>query len=99
MKKVAVLLIEDEYDFGFILKQYLEMYEFNVHWYQNPMQALDDFTAVNQCDIAILDVMLPEMDGFTLAKKTTGKNRFSVFVSHSKKSTDRPYFRIKTRCR
>lgn len=90
MKKVAVLLVEDEYDFGFILKQYLEMYEFNVHWYQNPMQVLDDFTTVNQCDIAILDVMLPEMDGFTLAKKLQEKIDFPfLFLTAKNQQIDR----------
>lgn len=90
MKKVAVLLVEDEYDFGFILKQYLEMYEFSVHWYQNPMQTLEDFTVVNQCDIAILDVMLPEMDGFTLAKKLQEKTDFPfLFLTAKNQQIDR----------
>ena len=90
MKKVAVLLVEDEYDFGFILKQYLEMSDFNVHWYQNPMQALDDFMVVNQCDIAILDVMLPEMDGFTLAKKLQEKIDFPfLFLTAKNQQIDR----------
>lgn len=90
MKKVAVLLVEDGYDFGFILKQYLEMYEFNVHWYQNPMEALEDLTVVNQCDIAILDVMLPEMDGFTLAKKLQEKIDFPfLFLTAKNQQIDR----------
>jgi len=90
MKKVAVLLVEDEYDFGFILKQYLEMSDFNVHWYQNPMKALDDFTAINQFDIAILDVMLPEMDGFTLAKKLQEKIDFPfLFLTAKNQQIDR----------
>ena len=90
MKKVAVLLVEDEYDFGFILKQYLEMSDFNVHWYQNPMQALDDFMVVNQCDIAILDVMLPEIDGFTLAKKLQEKIDFPfLFLTAKNQQIDR----------
>lgn len=90
MKKVAVLLVEDEYDFGFILKQYLEMYEFNVHWYQNPMEALEDLTVVNQCDIAILDVMLPEMDGFTFAKKLQEKIDFPfLFLTAKNQQIDR----------
>lgn len=90
MKKLAVLLVEDEYDFGFILKQYLEMSEFNVHWYQNPIQTLDNFTVVNQCDIAILDVMLPEMDGFTLAKKLKEKTDFPfLFLTAKNQQIDR----------
>lgn len=90
MKKVAVLLVEDEYDFGFILKQYLEMSDFIVHWYQNPMQALDNFMVVNQCDIAILDVMLPEMDGFTLAKKIQEKIDFPfLFLTAKNQQIDR----------
>lgn len=69
MNAITILLVEDEYDFGFILKQYLEMSGFLVHWFQNPLDVLEQTTITKQCEIAILDVMMPNMDGFTLAKK------------------------------
>lgn len=73
MKKIDVLLIEDDADFGFILKQYLEMSDFNVDWFQNPLQALNELAFKNKYNIVILDVMLPDMDGFTLSKKLKDK--------------------------
>ena len=69
MNKVTILLVEDEADFGFVLKQYLEMSGFEVLWYQNPLKVLNDIENIKQCSIAILDVMMPDMDGFSLAKK------------------------------
>jgi len=69
MRKISVLLVDDEHDFGFILKQYLEMSGFDVHWFQNPVDVLEQKKAVQNCSVAILDVMMPGMDGFTLAKK------------------------------
>lgn len=69
MRKVSVLLVDDEYDFGFILKQYLEMSGFEVYWFQNPLDVLEQKKVVQNCSVAILDVMMPDMDGFTLAKK------------------------------
>lgn len=73
MNKITVLLIEDEYDFGFILKQYLEMNGFLVYWFQNPLEVLVQVSNLQNCKIAILDVMLPDMDGFTLAQKLQEK--------------------------
>lgn len=69
MKKISVLLVDDEHDFGFILKQYLEMSGFDVLWFQNPLDALEHKKEIRDCAVAILDVMMPDMDGFTLAKK------------------------------
>ena len=69
MSKVKILLVEDEVDFGFILKQYLEMSGFEVFWYQNPLKVLDHIETIKVCTIAILDVMMPDMDGFTLSRK------------------------------
>lgn len=73
MKKIDVLLIEDDADFGFILKQYLEMSDFNVDWFQNPLLALNELAFKNKYNIVILDVMLPDMDGFTFSKKLKDK--------------------------
>lgn len=69
MKKISVLLVEDEHDFGFILKQYLEMSGFVVSWFQNPLEVLQKEVLTVQYDAAILDVMMPNMDGFTFAKR------------------------------
>src|SRR5690606_34875181 len=67
MNKTTILLVEDDNDFGFILKQYLEMSAFEVYWFQNPLEVLKQIAQIKTCAIAILDVMLPDLDGFALA--------------------------------
>jgi DNA-binding response OmpR family regulator len=66
MKKI--LLAEDDTDFAGVLKQYLEMHEFNVSCAQDGEQA---FLLLQQevFNIGVFDVMMPKMDGFTLAEK------------------------------
>lgn len=71
MKTIKILLAEDDEDFGFVLKQYLEFEQFSVEWFRNPEEILAlknyDF------DLAILDVMMPKIDGFSLAQKILGE--------------------------
>jgi len=66
--KKHILLAEDDIDFGHILKQYLEIYEYQVTLAADGKQALEIF-AKRTFDICVLDVMMPKMDGFTLAEK------------------------------
>ncbi|MEY8758620.1 response regulator transcription factor [Chryseobacterium tongliaoense] len=61
-----ILLVEDDYDFADILKQYLELAGFKVSWSPNGREALDVLKSA-KTDLCILDVMMPVMDGFTLA--------------------------------
>ncbi len=63
-----ILLAEDDFDFGSILKQYLELHDYKVTWATNGKEALDKF-GENHFDICVFDVMMPKMDGFTLAEK------------------------------
>lgn len=77
MKKI--LLAEDDYDFASVLKQYLELYEYDVTWVQNGEKALAIFESVS-FDICIFDVMMPKMDGFTLAEKIIKINPEIPFV-------------------
>lgn len=65
---MKVLLAEDDRDFGNILSQYLTMSGFEVDLATDGQKAWDRFNA-NKPDICVLDVMMPEMDGFTLAEK------------------------------
>jgi DNA-binding response OmpR family regulator len=74
-----LLLAEDDHDFAAILKQYLELHQFEVIWAQNGEIALDYFK--NQAfDICIFDVMMPKLDGFSLAEKIITINPEIPFI-------------------
>ncbi|MDX6747771.1 response regulator transcription factor [Polaribacter sp. PL03] len=74
-----VLLAEDDIDFGSILKQYLEMSGFSVKWTKDGEEALHVF-ANNNFDICVLDVMMPKLDGFSLAEKIIKINPEIPFI-------------------
>ncbi|MGU9940043.1 response regulator transcription factor [Empedobacter brevis] len=67
--KTKLILVEDDQDLGTVLKQYLEFSDFEVTWFNHPQQLLEDLSVLSTVQLIILDVMLPEIDGFTLAKK------------------------------
>ncbi len=74
-----ILLAEDDIDFGAILKQYLELQNFTIIWAKDGEEALDLFKT-NSFDICVLDVMMPKIDGFTLAEKIVDSNPEIPFV-------------------
>ena len=63
-----ILLAEDDFDFGSILKQYLELHQYKVSWAKDGNEALELFSK-NKYDICVFDVMMPKLDGFSLAEK------------------------------
>ncbi|WP_310557513.1 response regulator transcription factor [Flavobacterium sp.] len=77
MKKV--LLAEDDFDFASVLKKYLELYSYNVTWAKNGEEALKIFQK-EAFDICVFDVMMPKMDGFTLAEKIIKINPETPFL-------------------
>jgi len=83
--KHHILLAEDDCDYASILKQYLEFSGFNVTWAKDGKEALKNFSAT-QPDICILDVMMPHMDGFTLAENIIDKYPETPFIFLTAKS-------------
>jgi len=77
--KHHILLAEDNMDFGHILKQYLEMYGYKVTWAKDGVEALDVFKK-DSFHICVLDVMMPKMDGFTLAEQIVDENPELPFI-------------------
>lgn len=67
--KTKIILVEDDQDLGTVLKQYLEFSDFEVIWFNHPQKLLNDLSIVSSAQLIILDVMLPEIDGFSLAKE------------------------------
>lgn len=70
---MKVLLAEDDRDFGTILAQYVSINGFVVKHAHDGKEAWEMFQA-EKPDICVLDVMMPEMDGFTLAEKIKEKD-------------------------
>ncbi|MBD1395596.1 response regulator transcription factor [Pontibacter sp. JH31] len=63
-----ILLAEDDPNFGIVLKDYLELHDYQVTLCPDGMQAISAFSK-GKFDLCILDVMMPGKDGFTLARE------------------------------
>lgn len=70
---IDIILAEDEPALGMIVKESLETRGFKVRHKINGALALDAFHE-KQPDILVLDVMMPQLDGFELAKKIRVEN-------------------------
>jgi DNA-binding response OmpR family regulator len=82
---MKLLLAEDDIDFGNILSQYVTLSGFEVTLARNGREAWDMFHA-SRPDICVLDVMMPEMDGFTLAEKMRAEEPGIPFIFLTAKS-------------
>jgi len=71
--KVKLLLVEDDPNLGTMLKEFLEAENFDVTLGTDGKEGLELYQH-QLFDLCILDVMLPKMDGFTLAKMIRQRN-------------------------
>ncbi|TXB62139.1 response regulator transcription factor [Phaeodactylibacter luteus] len=68
MAEHKILLVEDDQNFGDVLRSYLEMHEYDVTLATDGAQGLEKY-GEGTYDLCIFDVMMPKKDGFTLAKE------------------------------
>ncbi len=80
-----ILLVEDDPCFGSVLKSYLQLSDYEVTLCVNGNEGLEAFRK-ERFDICLLDVMMPEMDGFTLGKKIREIDSSVPFVYITAKS-------------
>lgn len=68
MNKIRILLAEDDDNLGILLRNYLTAKSYETSLFINGSLALEGFTE-ESFDLCIIDIMMPEMDGLTLAKE------------------------------
>jgi len=68
MNKIRILLAEDDSNLGILLKNYLTAKNYETTLMVNGILALEAFP-LRSFSLCILDIMMPEMDGLTLAKE------------------------------
>ncbi|ATL47096.1 DNA-binding response regulator [Chitinophaga caeni] len=67
-RKPKILLAEDDTNLGMVLKNYLELNDYDVELCRDGILALAAFRR-DKFDICLLDIMMPNMDGFQLAEE------------------------------
>jgi len=68
-----ILYVEDDKNLSFVIKDNLEEEGFDVYHFADGKEAFKNFKK-EKFDLCLLDVMLPELDGFSLAEKIREQN-------------------------
>lgn len=83
--KINILLAEDDNSLGPLLKEYLEAKGYQVTLAEDGEKASQIFFKYN-FDLVILDVMMPQKDGYTLAKEIRNANQHIPIIFLTAKS-------------
>jgi two-component system OmpR family response regulator len=73
MENKKILIVEDDPNFGSVLRDYLCLNSYKISLAKNGIEGFEKFKKDN-FDLCILDVMMPYKDGFTLAKEIREKS-------------------------
>lgn len=80
-----ILLVEDDENLGTLLNDYLSVKGYNVLLATNGNEGLEKFNS-DEFDLLILDVMMPKLDGFNLAKKIRATDKQTPIIFLTAKS-------------
>ena len=82
MNNKKVLLIEDDFDLQKLINTYVECYSYECSAYSKPLEALKEFEENHiMYSIVILDLGLPQIDGFDLFKKLKKIKNIPIVIS------------------
>lgn len=74
-----ILIVDDEKEIADLVEVYLKSEGFTVRKFYTGQEALNCIDTM-KLDLAILDVMLPDIDGFTICQRIRGKYNFPVIM-------------------
>lgn len=82
---MKIMLIEDDLDMQELLKDYLTSYEYEVATFDKPLEALNKLKQdINGYSLVVLDLMLPQMDGFDVCKKIREMSDIPIIISSAR---------------
>lgn len=84
MEAKRILIIEDEVSIAELQRDYLEINGYNVTMVHSGQKGLD-VVRKEPFDLVILDLMLPEIDGFTVCKKIRELSEIPILIVSAKK--------------
>jgi two-component system phosphate regulon response regulator OmpR len=85
--RTRVLLIDDDQDLNTLLARFLRGFDFDVRVTVDPAEGLHALDT-DPPDIVILDVMLPEMDGFSVCRKVRERSQVPIVMLTARGNVD-----------
>lgn len=82
--KARLLLVEDDPEIARIVRDMFLRDGYEVSWATTGMEGWEDFQAM-EYDLVLVDLMLPEMDGFTLCKNIRYKSDIPLIIISARK--------------
>ncbi|MDD4370333.1 MAG: VanR-ABDEGLN family response regulator transcription factor [Anaerostipes sp.] len=83
MKQENVLVVDDEKEIADFIELYLKNENYNVFKFYNGQDAIQ-CVKEEELELAILDVMLPDVDGFSVLKEIRKEHNFPVIMLTAK---------------
>lgn len=81
---MKIYLIEDDLEMQELLADYLQNHDYTVLAFDDPVTALEALSNRNDCDLVILDLMLPKLDGFDVCKKIRSISDVPIIISSAR---------------
>lgn len=78
-----ILVIDDEHEITDLIELYLKNEDYTVFKFYSPAEALD-FIGETEVDLAILDIMMPEINGFELCRRIREKYTYPIIMLTAK---------------
>lgn len=78
-----VLVVDDEHDIADLLEVYLQNENYIVYKFYSAREALDCIEN-QEVDLAILDIMLPDVNGFSICQKIREKYTYPIIMLTAK---------------
>ena len=78
-----VLVVDDEHDIADLLEAYLQNEDYIVYKFYSAVEALDCIEK-EEIDLAILDIMLPDINGFSLCQKIRKEHTYPIIMLTAK---------------
>ena len=86
MEKKKILLVEDDFNLGIVIQDFLSLEGYTVHLCRDGKEGLQKFNK-NDYDVCLLDVMLPEKDGYQIAEDIRKVNKEIPIIFLTAKSS------------
>ena len=78
-----ILIIDDEKEIADLMELYLTNENYEIFKFYSALEALDSI-ASTEFDLAVLDIMLPDINGFTLCQKIREKYNYPIIMLTAK---------------